>query len=165
MPEQPQAAFDHESVIRRLLTAATHGTLGTLTPEGAPFASLVALARDDALRPVIITSHLSGHTGHMERDPRVSLLISDVGKGDPLAHPRVTLLGRAVAARPGDADYAPLRTLYLAQQPKAALYVDLPGFWFWRVEPESVALNGGFGRAWTGPWRSLALSAGSNPAA
>jgi hypothetical protein len=165
MPEKPQAAFDHEGVIRRLLTDVSHGTLGTLTPEGAPFASLVALARDEALRPVIITSHLSGHTSHMERDPRVSLLISDVGKGDPLAHPRVTLLGRAVAARPGEVEYNVLRPLYLAQQPKAALYVDLPGFWLWRIMPETAALNGGFGRAWTGSWAGLTLGGSSAPAA
>jgi hypothetical protein len=165
MPEPQQAVFDHEGVIRRLLTEARHGTLGTLTHEGAPFASLVALARDVGLRPVIITSHLSGHTGHMERDARVSLLVSDVGKGDPLAHPRATLLGRAVAARPGESTYDLLRPLFLAQQPKAALYVDLPGFWFWRIEPETVSLNGGFGRAWTGPWASLALSGDSTPAA
>jgi heme iron utilization protein len=164
MPEQPQAAFDHEGVIRRLLADAKHGTLGTLTADGAPFTSLVALARDEALRPVIITSHLSGHTGHMERDPRVSLLVSDVGKGDPLAHRRLTLLGCAVAARLGETAYDVLRPLYLAQQPKAALYVDLPGFWFWRIEPETVALNGGFGRAWTGPWASLALAGESSSA-
>lgn len=155
MREPVQPAFDHAGMVRELLSGARHGTLGTLTPEGAPFTSLVALARDGSFRPVIITSHLSGHTGHMERDQRVSLLISDVGKGDPLAHPRLTLLGRAADARPGSPLYDELRALYLAQHPKAALYVDLPGFWFWRIEPASVALNGGFGRAWNGPWSEV----------
>jgi heme iron utilization protein len=156
MPEIPQAVFDHPGTIRGLLAEARFGALGTLTPEGAPFTSLVAVARDETLRPVIITSHLSAHTGHMERDPRVSLLVSDVGKGDPLAHPRLTLMGRAVAAHPGAAEYDELRGIYLAQNPKAQLYVALPGFWFWRIEPETVALNGGFGKAWTGPWGELA---------
>ncbi len=152
MPEPQGPAFDHAAMIRALILSARHAALGTLTAEGAPFTSLVAIARDAALRPVIITSHLSGHTGHMERDGRVSLLISDVGKGDPLAHPRLTLLGRAVAAHPGDAAYDELRAVYLAQNPKAQLYVTLPGFWFWRIEPASAALNGGFGKAWTGSW-------------
>jgi heme iron utilization protein len=156
MPELPQAVFDHPGMIRTLLTEARYGALGTLAADGAPFTSLVALARDEALRPVIITSHLSAHTGHMERDARVSLLISDVGKGDPLAHPRLTLMGCAVAAHPGEPAYDDLHAVYLAQNPKAALYVQLPGFWFWRIEPETVALNGGFGKAWTGPWASLA---------
>ncbi len=125
-PEPVRADFDHGAMIRDLIQQATHGTLGTLDGGGAPFASLVALARDEALRPIIITSHLSSHTGHLEADSRVSLLIAAIGKGDPLAHPRLTLTGRAEAARPGDLAYADLRTRYLTQNPKAQLYVDLP---------------------------------------
>jgi heme iron utilization protein len=157
MPEPQMPTFDHSAMIRDLILTARHATLGTLDAQGGPFTSLVALARDDALSPVIITSHLSGHTAHMERDPRVSLLIAEVGKGDPLAHPRMTLLGQAQAAHPGDGPYGELRQLYLAQNPKAELYVDLPGFWFWRIRPRSIALNGGFGKAWTGPWDALIL--------
>jgi heme iron utilization protein len=159
MTEAQRPNFDHAGMIRTLLAEARHGALGTLTSEGAPFTSLVALAMDRSQCPVIITSHLSGHTGHMQRDPRVSLLIGAVGKGDPLAHPRLTLIGRAEAAHPEDASYGELRALYLAQNPKAQLYVDLPGFWFWRIAPETAALNGGFGKAWTGPWSGLALAA------
>jgi heme iron utilization protein len=158
MTEAMQAEFDHAGMIRRLLTDARHAALATLAGDGAPFSSLVAIAKDAAMRPVIITSHLSGHTGHMERDGRVSLLISDIGKGDPLAHPRLTLLGRALPAHPGEDGYDELRVVYLAQNPKAQLYVDLPGFWFWRIEPVTIALNGGFGKAWTGPWAGLALA-------
>jgi heme iron utilization protein len=152
-PQEPPApAFDHAGLIRELIRDATHATLGTLDASGAPFTSLVALARDADLSPVIITSHLSSHTGHLERDGRVSLLISAIGKGDPLAHPRLTLTGRAAAARPGEGGYDHLRQVYLAQNPKAQLYVDLPGFWFWRITPERLFLNGGFGKAWNGTW-------------
>jgi heme iron utilization protein len=150
--EPTTPAFDHAGMIRELIEGATHATLGTLDASGAPFTSLVALARDADLSPIIITSHLSSHTGHLESDGRVSLLISAIGKGDPLAHPRLTLTGRATAARPGEAAYDHLRKVYLAQNPKAQLYVDLPGFWFWRIAPERVFLNGGFGKAWSGTW-------------
>jgi heme iron utilization protein len=158
MAEAVQAEFDHAGMIRRLLADARHAALGTLAADGAPFVSLVAIAKDAAMRPVIITSHLSGHTGHMERDGRVSLLISDIGKGDPLAHPRLTLMGRASPAHPGAEAYDALRAVYLAQNPKAQLYVDLPGFWFWRIEPTTASLNGGFGKAWSGPWAGLAFA-------
>ncbi len=152
-PQEPvRAVFDHTGMVRALIAEATHATLGTLDRSGAPFASLVALARDEALCPLIITSHLSSHTGHLEADPRVSLLIAAIGKGDPLAHPRLTLTGVAEAARPGEPGYGPIRELYLAQNPKAQLYVDLPGFWFWRIRPQQVFLNGGFGKAWNGRW-------------
>jgi heme iron utilization protein len=152
----PMPVFDHVGMVRGLLAEARHGALGTLTGDGAPFSTLVALALDDDGVPIIITSHLSGHTGHMERDPSISLLVSAIGKGDPLAHPRVTLTGRAVAAHVGTAEYDRLRARYLTANPKAELYVNLPGFWFWRLEPLNVALNGGFGKAWTGPWSEIA---------
>jgi heme iron utilization protein len=153
----PMPAFDHVGLVRSLLGEAKHGALATLTNDGAPFSTLIALALDADGAPIIITSHLSGHTGHMERDGRVSVLISSIGKGDPLAHPRVTLVAHAVAARRDDAAYDRLRARYLTANPKAELYVDLPGFWFWRLEPISVALNGGFGKAWYGPWSEVAL--------
>ena len=154
--EPPMPVFDHRGMIHDLVKGATHATLGTLDSAGAPFTSLVALARDEDLAPLIITSHLSSHTGHLEANQRVSLLIASIGKGDPLAHPRLTLTGRAVAARPGEAEYDRIRPLYIAQNPKAALYVQLPGFWFWRIAPERVFLNGGFGKAWNGGWEEVA---------
>ena len=151
----PMPVFDHVGMVKNLLSQAQHGALGTLTADGAPFSTLAALALDADGVPIIITSHLSGHTGHMERDPRVSLLVSAIGKGDPLAHPRVTLVARAVASHMGSADYDRLRARYLAGNPKAELYVSLPGFWFWRLEPVSVALNAGFGKAWSGAWQEI----------
>jgi len=36
--------------------------------------------------------------------------------------------------------------------------VQLPGFWFWRIAPEKLFLNGGFGKAWNGDWTALAAS-------
>jgi heme iron utilization protein len=155
-PEPMAPVFDHSGMIHDLMSGATHATLGTLDAGGAPFTSLVALARDEDMAPLIITSHLSSHTGHLEADPRVSLLISSIGKGDPLAHARLTLTGLAVAAKPGEAEYERIRPLYIAQNPKAALYVQLPGFWFWRIAPERVFLNGGFGKAWNGAWGEVA---------
>lgn len=154
-PASPPA-FDAVGTARQLLRLARHGALSTLAADGRPFPSLVTLATDLDGVPVIITSHLSGHTQHLQRDPRVGLLVADIGRGDPLAHPRVTLAGTAVAARPEDAAYARLRGRFLARNPKAELYVDLPGFWFWRIEPAEVSLNGGFARAWNGPWADVA---------
>lgn len=147
--------YDGRPLVRQLLQEATYATLGTIDAEGGPFTSLVALGRDKDLCPIIITSHLSGHTAHLERDGRVSLLMTSIGKGDPLAHPRVTLTGHANAAREGEAEYERLKPIYLAQNPKAQLYVQLPGFWFWKITPQRVALNGGFGKAWNGIWGEI----------
>ena len=77
--------------------------------------------------------------------PRCSILLAEAGKGDPLAHPRLTLVGRAVRAEPSER--AAWRARYLARHPKAELYVDFADFAFWRLAIESAHLNGGFARA------------------
>ena len=57
-----------------------------------------------------------------------SILLAAVGKGDPLAHPRLTVLGALV--RSADAR---LRRRFLARHPKSALYVGFRDFSFWRI--------------------------------
>ena len=53
--------------------------------------------------PVFFISRLSAHFPNLEADPRCSLLIGEPGKGDPLAHPRMTLIGRAEKIADGPA--------------------------------------------------------------
>jgi hypothetical protein len=133
---------------RALLRSARSGSLATLTAEGHPFASLTSLATDVDGTPLILVSSLSGHTGNLTGDPRASLLIAPGGKGDPLAHPRITLLARAEPiARESDLGRR-ARRRFLARQPKASLYVDFPDFSFFALRLERASLNGGFGRAY-----------------
>jgi len=133
---------------RDLLRSARHGALATLDPtEGAPLATRTGLAGDMDGKPVFLTSTLSAHTQALLADPRCSLLLGEPGKGDPLAHPRLTVTGRAERIGEGSARER-LKRRYLARHPKAALYVDFPDFSFWRLEVARASLNGGFGRAY-----------------
>jgi len=134
--------FDPVSLAKRLLRQIRAATLATLTEDGAPFATLTAVATDYDGAPILLMSRLAAHTRNLVRDPRLSLLLAQSGSGDPLAHPRLTLLARA--ARTKD---AALRARYLRRNPKAALYADFPDFSFWRAEVSAVHLNGGFARA------------------
>ncbi|HZH53886.1 MAG TPA: HugZ family protein [Microvirga sp.] len=134
---------------KHLLRTARSGALATNdAANGVPFASLVAVATDIDGSPLILTSQLSVHTKLLEADPRCSLLLSAVGKGDPLAHPRVTLVAEARRLERGTPETDRIRRRYLAHQPKASLYVDFPDFSFWRLDVGSASLNGGFGRAY-----------------
>ncbi|KPF73230.1 pyridoxamine 5'-phosphate oxidase [Bosea sp. AAP35] len=133
---------------RQLLRSARFGSLATLGTDGHPSASLVSFATDSDGSPVILVSALSAHTGHLEADPRCSLLLAPGGKGDPLAHARITLKLRArKIARESEAG-ARIRRRFLARQPKAALYVDFGDFAFFSLQIEAASLNGGFGRAY-----------------
>ena len=134
---------------KTLIRAARHCSLASLEgKDGFPAASRASLATDTDGTPLILMSRLTHHTRNLLADPRASLLIGDIGKGDALAHPRVTLFARArEIARPG-ADHARARRRFLAKNPKAALYVDFGDFLFMAFDIERVSLNGGFGKAY-----------------
>lgn len=143
LPEGATAEFDAGAVARTLLRGGGAATLATLDPaSGYPLATLITYVPALDGSPLFFLSGLSLHTRNLKADPRVSLLIAASGKGDPLAHPRLTLVGRCLP----DADPAS-RTRFLARNPKAALYAELPDFALWRLSIEAVHLNGGFGRA------------------
>jgi putative heme iron utilization protein len=136
-------------IAKNLMRTARSGALATNDPAGGfPFASLVAVATDLDGSPLILTSQLSIHTKLLEADNRCSLLLSASGKGDSLAHPRVTLLAQAKRLERGSTEGDRVRRRYLAHQPKASLYVDFPDFSFWRLDVTAASLNGGFGRAY-----------------
>lgn len=130
---------------KRILRTVRAGALATLDREsGVPFASLVSVATDLDGSPLLLMSRLAAHTLNLEADPRASLLLAQGGKGDPLAHPRLTMIGE-VHRSPEPR----IRNRFLARHPKAQLYADFPDFSFWRLEMASGHLNGGFARAMT----------------
>ncbi|MEM9099843.1 MAG: DUF2470 domain-containing protein [Pseudomonadota bacterium] len=138
---------DARRAAKTFLRTARYGALGTLDPQtGIPMASRVSLATASDGAPSFLISQLSGHFGALEADPRASLLLGEPGKGDPLAHPRITVFGRARKA--STEERALLRARFLARHPKAALYVDFGDFAFWRLEIEGASYNGGFGKAY-----------------
>ena len=133
---------------RRLLAEARHAALAVLDRDsGWPLVSRVGIATDEDGTPLILVSWLSAHTGALMKDARCSLLVGEPGKGDPLAYPRAMIRARAEPVDPAGADFGRVRERYLAHQPKASLYAGLPDFRYFRLVPEQVALNGGFGKA------------------
>ena len=145
----PQPAdFAPRTVAKSLVRATRAGTLATLDRNtGYPFASLVNVATDVDGAPLILVSKLATHTANLEVDGRASLLLAETGKGDALAHPRLTVLGSfAQVAREGTDD-ARIRRRFLARHPKSQLYAGFGDFAFWRMRVVSAHLNGGFARA------------------
>lgn len=145
----PQPAdFAPKDLAKTLLRAIRAGTLATLDRNtGHPFASLVNVATDVDGSPLILVSRLATHTANLECDARASLLLADTGKGDALAHPRLTVLGGFNRVAREDADEPRLRRRFLARHPKSELYAGFPDFGFWRMGVVSAHLNGGFARA------------------
>lgn len=146
LPEdaRPPEGFDPVSVAKGLLRTTRAGTLATLDRNtGHPFASLANVATDIDGSPIILVSRLATHTANLECNGRASVLLAAVGKGDPLAHPRLTVLGTFVRRD----DEPRLARRFLARHPKSELYAGFPDFSFWRLNVVSGHLNGGFARA------------------
>src|SRR2546430_7496061 len=78
-----------------MVSGRGHAALGRALA-GRPYVSLVAPACDMDASPILLLSDLAQHTKNLAAGPSVSLLFEDVaGHPDPLAGPRLTLLGRA----------------------------------------------------------------------
>lgn len=149
LPENaPAPDFEPKPLAKSLLRSARAGSLATLDRNtGHPFASLVNIATDSDGAPLILISRLSTHTANLEADGRASVLLAAAGKGDPLAHPRVTLLGSFVRVPRDDPQEARLRRRFLTRHPKSELYAGFADFAFWKLNLAAAHLNGGFARA------------------
>lgn len=134
---------------KTLLRTARHGAIAVLDPQsGAPLASRVGTANDIDGTPLILISMLAAHTPALLADPRCSLLLGEAGKGDPLAHPRISLACRATRLERDTPEHARAQRRYLNRNPTAQLYVGLGDFSFFRLDVQGASLNGGFGRAY-----------------
>jgi putative heme iron utilization protein len=141
-------APSHAERCRTLASQATSATLSTIArdPRGFPYGSLVTVAIDGEGRPLLLLSELAEHTGNLQQQPEVSVLLTEplAGHDQPLALGRVTLLG--LCSKVEAPELAGVREAFLKQQPGAAYYVDFADFAFYRVQPRALRYVGGFGR-------------------
>ncbi|MEM8802168.1 MAG: pyridoxamine 5-phosphate oxidase [Pseudomonadota bacterium] len=144
MARDPFRPVDDEAraMAQNLVSEARHGALAT-TLDGAPFVTRIAVAPCE-LGLVTLVSDLAPHTGALRTAPEGSLLIGEPGRGDPLAHPRVTLQVRAAFLEKTEDHMA----AYLSVQPKAKLYIGFGDFHLVRLDVQGGLLNGGFGKAY-----------------
>jgi putative heme iron utilization protein len=143
--------------VRDLIRRCDRAALATTLPgDGGPwpYASLVLVAVDHDLSPILLMSDLAEHSKAIAADPRVALLFDGTaGLAQPLTGPRVTLMGRA--ARTEDDR---MKQRFLRHHPDAAMYAGFGDFHVYRVTLERTHLVGGFGKIrWIAPSELLAV--------
>jgi putative heme iron utilization protein len=132
---------DPAGFARRLLRSCDRAALAT-SLRGAPYASLVLVAADLDASPLLLLSDLAQHSRNIAFEPRVSLLFDATeDHPDPLAGPRLTVLGRAKAVDDGR-----LLERFTARHPSASLYAGFADFHLYRVGVDRAHLVAGFGR-------------------
>ncbi len=140
---------DAVRLAKTLMRTARSGAIATIDPRtGWPLATRVGVSTDFDGTPIILTSKLAAHTGALLADPRCSLLLGYPGKGDPLAHARLSLMCEGREIERDSEAHKRLEFRYLAHQEKAQLYAGLGDFRYFRLEPKAASLNAGFGKAY-----------------
>ena len=117
-------------------------------PTGGPSISRIVVASIPGQGLVTLISDLSAHSKALLLDNRCALLIGEPGKGDPLAHPRMSVIAEAVRLPEAMKENGTLVEPFLAMHPKTKLYFNFLDFAFWRFSISRVDLNGGFGKAY-----------------
>lgn len=146
MQEPPpiEITDEHLAAVRRLLAVARVATLSTLDAAGGPYASLVTVAPDGDLAPLMLLSDLADHTRNLARDPRASLLLDDARHlKNPQTGPRVALIGRVEICPDPEED----RPRFLDRHPTAQVYAGFADFRLYRFRIDRAHFVGGFGTA------------------
>src|SRR6185503_15177691 len=123
---------DSARAVRGLLRRLDRAALACSLPAGGPYASLVLVAVDHDLSPLLLLSDLAEHSKAIATDPRVSLLFDGTaGLAQPLTGPRVTVLGRAAKT-----DDERLKRRFLRHHPDAGMYAGFGDFNLYKVTLE-----------------------------
>ena len=138
---------DARVLARQLIRTARFGAFGVIQKDGTPLLSRVLVGTDNIGNPIILISELSEHTKAITKDNRVSLLLGEPKKGDPLAHPRISIQGKAVMVPKKSKQYTQLRARFTAKHPKSSLYIGFSDFQIFKIKANSANLNAGFGKA------------------
>jgi hypothetical protein len=138
-----EESISNQELARNLLTRGGSAALGTLTPEGWPFASYVVTAPAADGSPLMLLSRLAEHTKNLDRDPRASLLfVREPPPGDEsMTAARLTVTGRC--ARDGDPQS---KRVFLERHPDAARYAGFADFSLFRFDIAAGHMVAGFGR-------------------
>jgi putative heme iron utilization protein len=135
-----RAGDDPAAFGRHLIRCGGPAALAT-SLRGAPYASLVLVAADLEANPLLLLSDLAQHSRNLAFDPRLSLLLDGTaGAADPLAGPRLSLLGQAQAISD-----VRCTARFIARHPASAAYAGFGDFRLYRVVVERGHLVAGFG--------------------
>lgn len=137
---------DALDTVHEILRTARIAALAVIDADTAlPHISRIAFGVDGSGAMITLVSDLARHTARLRAAPDCALLLGpEARKGDPLNSPRLSINCRATRLDKSPA----LKASWLDSHPKSKLYIDFTDFNFFRFEPITAELNGGFGKAY-----------------
>lgn len=152
--------------LNRLLRDYKTVSLATSDSSGAPQASYSPAAVDSEHNFYLFLSELSEHTGNLQANPQVSLMLieDESNSGQLFARNRLTVSGKATALPRSGPEWERASEIYRARFGKFFdQLAQLKDFHMFQVTPESARLVVGFGAAYQlslPSWNSLELVTG-----
>ncbi|WP_461535576.1 HugZ family pyridoxamine 5'-phosphate oxidase [Spongorhabdus nitratireducens] len=145
---------------RGLLLSEYQGVLATQSRvlPGYPFGSVTPYCLDQNGQPIILISSLAQHTRNIDKDPKVSLTLTESNVDDAQTGARLTWVGDAHKVEGDDAEAVAER--YYRFFPHSKGYHKTHSFAFYRIEAVRARYIGGFGRI---HWVSKDDISGENP--
>lgn len=144
LPEGAAVPFEAKRLACEILRSYRSAALSTLDPSGFPYGSVTDIATDHDGTLLFILAGLALHTRNIAADNRISLVLANLGQGDALAKPRLTLVGHCEATR--REDFARLSFRFLQRHPKGKAFLMLPDVRIHVLRIEAVQLSAGPGR-------------------
>jgi putative heme iron utilization protein len=138
-----------EQILVHLIHNTRIAALGTLH-DGEPNLAMVAVAFESDFSSFYLhVSKLGKHTADMEKNPQVSLLLTETDdhRADPQTLARLSLQGTAEKVTKTDSRYERVRNIYLKRFPEAEKLFSLGDFSLWRISPKAGRFVAGFGQA------------------
>lgn len=154
---------EFQNQLASLIRGSRVAALGTAR-SGAASVSMVAYSfSEDFTVFHLLTSELAMHTQDMQKEKRISLLISerDDERADPLTLGRVELRGNAEILLPGEPGYLPARSRYIERFPKSAPLFEFGDFRLWRISMKGGRFVAGFAKAFNLTAEALAAASGA----
>jgi heme iron utilization protein len=138
-----------ENLLIHILTTTRIAALGTERDE-EPRVSMVAfLPAQDFSAFYVHVSRLAQHTVDMQKNKRVSLLITeaDDGRADPQTLARLSIRGSAEFMENGEPGYTPVKQRYIERFPASEPLFKMGDFGLWRIKTKGARYVAGFSKA------------------
>jgi putative heme iron utilization protein len=134
--------------LARLVRSERIAHLATLRSGGPLVSMTLYMPAPDFSTFCVHVSRLAWHTQDMQHDSRVALSIAETDdrRADPFTLMRVSIRGEAANIANDDAEFAALKTAWLARFPEQAINFELADFSFWKITPRDARFVAGFGR-------------------
>lgn len=139
-----------EKLLAHIIRNTRIAALGTLRDE-APHVSMVEfVVTQDFSTFHIFASRLAQHSMDLQKNKRMSLLITetDDGRANPQTLARVSIRGSAELMQNGEPGYTPIKAMYIERFPESQSLFKLADFGIWRIKPKGGRFIAGLAKAY-----------------